>query len=260
MSSWDYTPAETSREAALSMSMERVGCVINMRAIVGFSRVPVRIDDAQLLVLLAQVQGGSLSALGQLYSQTVGKVYGLAMRITANRADAEEVTSDVYQQVWRAASQFNPERGTPAQWIMVIARNRALDCYRRRKADTVAQLAKIGQAPSPDHMPTAEEVVQQFEAGTLVRAALSSLNEVQAQLIGLAFFEGLTHREIATRTQLPLGTVKSHLFRALRVLRRTLTSSGMLEPFGADGAEQVEEPDAPIAGQDERAAQAHPTQ
>jgi RNA polymerase sigma-70 factor (ECF subfamily) len=203
-------------------------------ALFGNGKASDRPDDAQLLALLSQIRSGSISALSQLYTHTVGKVYGLALRITANPADAEEVTCDVYQQVWRAASRFDPERGSPSQWILVITRSHALDCYRRRQSARAAQLAQIDQPNLADDIPTAEEIVQQFEAGTRVRAALSSLSTVQARLIGLAFFEGLSHLEIASRTQLPLGTVKSHLRRALRVLRRTLTSTGLSEASGGD--------------------------
>ncbi|HEX4050822.1 MAG TPA: sigma-70 family RNA polymerase sigma factor [Steroidobacteraceae bacterium] len=229
-----------------------------MRALFGHNKVTVHADDAQLLALLTQIQAGSISALSQLYSATVGKVYGLTLRITANRADAEEVTCDVYQQVWRAASQFDPKRGSLSQWILVIARNRALDCYRRRRPHTAAQWAG-GQPPPQDDIPTAEEMVQQFEVGTRVRAAISSLSAVQARLIGLAFFEGLTHREIAARTQLPLGTVKSHLCRALTVLRRTLAGSDIPEPSRAESCVTADRREAPITALDVPQYQLPPT-
>lgn len=186
--------------------------------------------DNSLTETLEQLRRGDPDAFLSLYEATVRMVFALALRITANRADAEEVTNDVYAQLWRTASRFDPSRGGVLQWIAVIARSRALDHLRRRAQNGSVNPADRQVAYLPESAPTADDVLQSFERGTLVRAALSSLSSLQVQLIGLAFFEGLSHREIAARIRLPLGTVKSHIRRALLALREALVSADAPAP------------------------------
>jgi RNA polymerase sigma-70 factor, ECF subfamily len=178
--------------------------------------------------LMQQLSSGDTAALGRLYDATVGRVYARALRITGNPADAEEVTCDVYRQVWQNAKQFDPQRGIPLQWLMVIARSRALDCSRKSRAQrqsmhVAASLYENESSPSTD------EVLHQCEMAPILRATLLHLSSVQARVIGLAFFDGLSHREIARVAHMPLGTVKSHLCRALLVLRKALTGVGGLD-------------------------------
>src|SRR5665213_3952035 len=146
-------------------------------------------DGSCLARLVAQLQTGDSAALGQLYDATVGRVYALAHRIAGNRADAEEVTCDVYRHVWHNAKQFDSSRGSPLSWIMIIARNCAIDCCRRRRGPReVPNGAQSEQRHLADSAPTAEDLLYQFQRGTRVRAALASLNATQAMLISLAFF------------------------------------------------------------------------
>jgi RNA polymerase sigma-70 factor (ECF subfamily) len=178
-------------------------------------------DSAALAALIQRIRKQDPQALETLYDLTVQRVYGLALRIVAHAADAEEVCCDVYQQIWRTAKQFNPRRGNPLQWIMVITRTRALDCYRSRQR----QRAPVHLSAAPDSypeeaMPAAELLLEQFESDSAVRTAVSKLSPEQQLLIGLAFFQGLSHQQIADRTQLPLGTVKSHIQRGLAALRK----------------------------------------
>jgi RNA polymerase sigma-70 factor (ECF subfamily) len=182
---------------------------------------------------MKQLSGGDKAALGHLYDATVAKVYARVLRITGNPADAEEVTCDVYHQVWQNAKQFDPQRGIPLQWLMVIARSRALDCTRKRRAqreslDIAASLYVSDMAPSID------DVLNELEINPIVRGKLSHLTPVQARVIGLAFFDGLSHREVAQSTHMPLGTVKSHLSRALLVLRKALTGLNGIDTLMSD--------------------------
>jgi RNA polymerase sigma-70 factor (ECF subfamily) len=172
--------------------------------------------------LMQQLSSGDPAALGPLYDATVGRVYARALRITGNPADADEVTCDVYRQVWQNAKQFDPQRGIPLQWLLVIARSRALDCSRKNRAqrESLDVAASLYQSESA---PCIEELLHQREIAPILRATLLQLSPVQARVIGLAFFDGMTHREIAGLTRMPLGTVKSHLCRALLILRKALT-------------------------------------
>jgi RNA polymerase sigma-70 factor (ECF subfamily) len=188
---------------------------------------PAAADSTDLAELIGGVCREEQAALDQLYSLTISRVYALALRIVRNEADAEEVSCDVYQQVWRSARQWNPRRGSPLQWIMVIARTRALDTYRTRRWQRAqVHLDEAVDAYQGQAEPSVQELLEAFEAGSEVHAALSRLSAEQARLVGLAFFEGLTHPEIAERTQLPLGTVKSHIQRGLAALRKALADPG----------------------------------
>lgn len=176
-------------------------------------------DDATLAALMTGIQNGQQSALALLYDHTVGRVYALALRITANHADAEEVTSDVYQQVWRTAKAFDPTRGLPCQWIMAIVRTRALDrCRRVRTAREVLRSA-AEQSPHTESDSGPDSVLENLEAQLQMMSVLAELTPQQMYLIRLAFFDDMTHRQIAEHTRLPLGTVKSSIRRSLRLLR-----------------------------------------
>jgi RNA polymerase sigma-70 factor (ECF subfamily) len=179
--------------------------------------------EPELAALIGQIQLREESALGRFYDLTVAKVYALALRITGNAADAEEVTCDVYLQLWRDAKRYDRRRGNVSQWIMVVARSRALDCYRERRGrERGLHLGEREDSYQHEIAPIAEQLLQQLQVGGVVHAEIAKLSPVQQSLIGLAFFHGLSHQEIAAQTRLPLGTVKSHIARALATLRKAL--------------------------------------
>jgi RNA polymerase sigma factor (sigma-70 family) len=176
----------------------------------------------ELAGLMAGVAAGEQRALERFYRLTVSRVFGLALRIVRNRTSAEEVAEDVYVQIWRTAASYDAERGTPLGWALTICRSRALDALRRadkaildpdptERLDAVAQL-----------VPGLQDLLQASQEHAALHAALSRLQPMQRQYLGLAFFRGLTHAEIATTMQLPLGTIKSHIRRALVTLREEL--------------------------------------
>jgi RNA polymerase sigma-70 factor (ECF subfamily) len=140
--------------------------------------------------------------------------------------DAEEVVQDVFAQVWRDAARYVPERATVAGWIIMLTRTRAIDRLRARQArPDQAQGTDPGLvSPLPASGPTPEQVAVSADDGRLVRRALEGLPAEQRQLIDLAYYEGLTQTEIAERTGVPLGTVKTRVRSAMATLRSALAS------------------------------------
>jgi len=186
-------------------------------------------SEACLRDWIARVVRQDQQALAELYETLAGRVYGLALRITRQVQTAEEVTEDCFWQVWRQAPRFDPARGAAIAWIMTIARSRALDALRR--ADTTEpldedRLAGIEAEDGSDPQDLLDAVEKQHR----LHAALRDLEPLPRQLVALAFFRGLSHEEIAGQMGLPLGTVKSHIRRALLRLRELLGAA----PGGAN--------------------------
>lgn len=174
---------------------------------------------------IARVVDSDQAAIELLYESLVGQVYGLALRITRQEQLAEEVVQDTFWQVWRQAPRFDPERGLAKSWVMTIARSRALDALRRiepNESSLEPEALALFEAPGDDIPPDLLEAMQQ---GHQLHAALSSLDAMPRQLVSLAFFRGLSHDEIAEHSGLPLGTVKSHIRRALLALQQILTAN-----------------------------------
>ena len=181
-------------------------------------------DPAPLLALFERILRQDQKALAALYEQTVGRVYGLALRITRNEAAAEEIAEDVYMQVWKSAATYSLERGHPLAWIMVITRSRALDYLRRAdRAESHPEPETLADyADSANSANNPQDLLLAMESGTALHAAIARLPALQRQLLALAFFQGLSHSEIAAHARLPLGTIKTHLRRALQSLRAAL--------------------------------------
>jgi RNA polymerase sigma-70 factor (ECF subfamily) len=169
---------------------------------------------------------GEQQALARLYDDTSRLIYSIAMRILGNPADAEEVTMDVYSQVWKSAKEYNRDRGTPLGWLTMIARSRALDRVRRRSSrrDREAPIEAAGQPISDTDPP--EEAVVLAEQRRRVQAALAELSADQRLAIELSFFEGYTHSELAEKLGQPLGTVKTRIRLGMLRLRELLLPGG----------------------------------
>lgn len=189
------------------------------------------VDESRLRAWIGRVVERDEAALAALYDALLGRVYGLALRVTGRAELAEEVAEDTFWQVWRQAPRFDPERGTALAWVMTIARSRALDARRALDpaecTDDPESLAGIdaGGGDLADWAVTVQE-------GSRLHAALADLEAMPRQLVALAFFRGLSHEEIARQTDLPLGTVKSQIRRALLRLRQLLTmdDTNLLDP------------------------------
>ena len=175
-------------------------------------------------LLIAEIAAGSAEGLSRLYHRYAAVVYGLACRITRQAADAEEVVQDVFAQLWRQAPRYDAARGTVAAWLVMVTRARALDRLRGRRArpdvDAAVQPETAPALVAGD--PTPEQAAISAVEIDRVRAALVTLPEAQRALVELAFYEGMTHAEIAGRTGVPLGTVKTRLRAAAATLRGAL--------------------------------------
>src|SRR6185436_14274126 len=181
----------------------------------------VRVSEDEWLKLLQAIAGGDQGALHSLYEQTYRIVFTLIVRITMNRETAEEVTLDVFYDVWRKASTYDPANGSVVGWIMNQARCRAID---RLRFD---QRKKRVNTYPPTLMPTTNIVDPQQaslfeEQSRLLRRALDALTLEERRVIEIAFFSELTHQEVAAQLKQPLGTVKSRIRSGLAKLRQAL--------------------------------------
>lgn len=169
--------------------------------------------------LIGRLVAGDVDALGVLYDRHGRSAFGLAFRLLGDRARAEDVTHDAFLAIWRHADAYDPARGRVRAWLLTAVRNRCLDILRdrppgRRTDDLEALPDDGGGDPF-------ESALSRLQADA-VRAALAALPDEQREVIVLAYFDGLTHVEIAARSGLPLGTVKGRLRLGLVKLGQAL--------------------------------------
>lgn len=182
------------------------------------------LDLVRLTEQLAAMASGDATALGAVYDATVSQVYGVALRITRSAAVAEDVVAEVYLQAWQEAARYDPVRGTPNAWLLTICRSRALDALRRLdKAESHADPELL--RPNEDTVDDPLNLLLALDRNSEVHKALETLDAVQRQMIALAFFKGYTHAEIAQHVAMPLGTVKTHLRKALKHLEQVLPNT-----------------------------------
>ncbi len=172
-------------------------------------------------VLLERVSHGDAGAFAAFYDRHAGRILGLLSRLLGDRAAADDVLQEVFVQVWSQARQFDSSRGGPVLWLVMIARSRARDWWRRngRLTDT---LRDLGDAYAATDDQSGE--LERSESADLTRQALAQLPEEQRSAIRLAFYQGLTHVEIADRQRVALGTVKTRIRLGIRKLRGILGS------------------------------------
>ncbi|MEO6202817.1 MAG: sigma-70 family RNA polymerase sigma factor [Nitrospirales bacterium] len=179
-------------------------------------------SDRELVSLLHRTAQGDEVALGILYDKTVNFVYGLGFRVLGDTTLAEEVTMDVFLQVWRQAGQFDHSRGNPMVWLAVLTRSRAIDRLRIGKKDREAREPIERIASEPDVESNPEQSSVYLEQCRIVRQAINSLPSEQRETIELAYFGGLSQREIASQVGEPLGTVKTRIRLGMIKLRHVL--------------------------------------
>lgn len=167
------------------------------------------------VMLLTRVAASDSAALADLYDRHARLLYGLILRILNDRGEAEEALQDVFVQVWRHASAYNVGLGSPAAWLVGIARNRAIDRLRAR----AVRLRAADNVPAPSPVETPEASASAGERQRDVQRALEALPPEQRELIEHAYFSGLTQTELAARFGLPLGTVKTRIRTGLQALR-----------------------------------------
>jgi RNA polymerase sigma-70 factor (ECF subfamily) len=167
---------------------------------------------------VARVADGDKDALRELYDRYGRIVYGMAYRLTRDAQLAEEATQDTFVAVWRRAASFDPGRAKLSTWLFVIARNRAIELIRARTRTPEPQesVEPAGQEPDPADLATLADEAER------IAEVLAELPENQLEVIQLAFFDGLSHGEIAERLGQPLGTVKSRIRLGLSRLRALL--------------------------------------
>ncbi len=175
----------------------------------------------RLAVLVEGMRNGNERALEELYDATVGKLYALAAAILRRTEDAEEVVCATYAYAWDNAARYDSQRASVLGWLMMMCRSRALDLLRQRRNERLEV-----DASALDHLQDdtgrPEDLLSLVQQHSRVHAALSALTPERRHLVSLAFLQDLSHQEIATVTGMPLGTVKSHVRRALSQLREFL--------------------------------------
>lgn len=173
--------------------------------------------------LFAQIATGDQAAFAELYDRTSGLVYSVAHRILGQTAEAEDVTQEIYLAIWNNAGAFNPELSKPTTWIVTLTRNKCIDRLRRLRRRS--RVIDESLAFDEDGAATDEAGHAAGDNDTLrsqLRSALQAMPGQERRLLDLAFFGGLTQREIATELGLPLGTVKARIRRGLLRLRAPL--------------------------------------
>jgi RNA polymerase sigma factor (sigma-70 family) len=186
----------------------------------------------ELAGLLSRTALGDRAAFAQLYERTSGHLFAVLLRVQRDRALAEDLLQEVYVNVWRAAGGFDATRSQPLTWLTSIARNRAIDSLRRTQTQPQL-LSTTRDTDDDDNSPDAVERVPDDSPGPLelldracderqLHRCMDGLSASQRQSVALAFYDGLSHAEVAEHLCQPLGTVKSWLRRALQALKQCL--------------------------------------
>jgi RNA polymerase sigma-70 factor (ECF subfamily) len=181
----------------------------------------IELDDSQLLRRISLMEQDALEAL---YSRYSSPIYSLAMMMLKQPALAEEVTQDIFLNVWLKAGSYNPDRGAPKSWIMSVAHHKIIDAIRARRR-TVA-VGSSDEYDALDYFPsseasTEEQVEQNLDRERILKA-LQGLPDSQREVIMLAYFQGYSQSEMADRLKQPLGTVKTRVRLAMQKLRTIL--------------------------------------
>ena len=214
-------PSEHDR-GSQALAPETLGDVLYPRR-----RKPA-VSEEEWVALVRSIAGGDQLALHALYQRAHRLVFTLGVRLTGNRETAEELTLDVFHDVWQRAARYDPANGTVLGWIMNQARSRAIDRLRfenrKKRVDPDADHAVIGIEALDGH-----ELLALKQQGEALRAALAFLSPPEREAIEVAFFSELTHAEVAARLNEPLGTIKTRIRSGLHKLRKVLAN-------GANGA------------------------
>lgn len=166
--------------------------------------------------LLAAVAGGDVDAFEELYDIFERPVYSVALRAVSDKQKAEEVVQDTFLKIWRSAARFDPDKGAAAGWIFTITKRTAIDLSRRElRVPVPSEIADESSVP---------DGIDDLWSSWQVNRALSSLPQDQRQAVDLFVICGLTHAEVATRLDIPLGTVKTRIYGGLKRLRQSVAA------------------------------------
>jgi RNA polymerase sigma-70 factor, ECF subfamily len=178
-------------------------------------------DDTEDIRLLQAIAARDEQALARLYDRYRLILFGLTMRILNSRPEAEDVLQEVFLQVWRRASDFDPQRGKPFTWLVTLTRSRAID--RLRQLGARNRLAESASEVLPEQSSDAVTDTLHAEQREIVMSALAQLPEEQKRVLLLAYYEGLTQSEIAEKLATPLGTIKTRMRTGMMKLRELLS-------------------------------------
>jgi len=174
--------------------------------------------EASDLALVTAIRSGDQGAMAALYDRYSSIVYAVALRVLQDTGAAEDVLQDIFMQLWRNPGAFDSSRGNMGAWLAVIARNRAIDALRKRRPEN--NIDDVIVSVEPDMASDAER----SRAMEKVRGALDGMAVSQRSALEMAYFEGLTHVEIAAKTGEPLGTIKTRIRTGLLSLRKVLAA------------------------------------
>ena len=166
------------------------------------------------LAMVTALKSGDQSAVEQLYDRYSPILYAVALRVLGDSGAAEDVMQEVFLQLWRNPGAFDAARGSLGAWLSVITRNRAIDCLRKRRPET--DLEEVVVSVAPDLASDADR----SRAAEKVRAVLGVMPSAQRTALEMAYFEGMSHTEIAAKTGEPLGTIKTRIRAGLMALRK----------------------------------------
>lgn len=196
-----------------------VGSGVPPRPADGTEWVP-DLQSAHLVGLISQAARGDHLAFAELYDLTVGRVYGTVLKVVRSPDHAEEVTQEVYAELWQQAGRYSADRGGVVSWMVTVARRRAVDRVRSVSSEVARDQRYAGAAdPEIDEVWDRTRQKQDIER---VRSGLRTLTDVQSEALALAYYEDLTQSQIARRLNVPLGTVKTRIRDAMRRLGEAL--------------------------------------
>lgn len=181
------------------------------------------VTDAEAALVAAVAAGDRREALSELYGRYERRLYGLGCRLLGDTSLAEELVQETFVRLWRKASQFDPERGSVSTFVFTIARRIAVDLWRRPSSRPFEPEAEEGHGGAGT---VASDPVEGILVGLTVRDALDSLSEAHREVLELGYRHGLKQAEIAARLGVPLGTVKTRTYHALRALKSALEERG----------------------------------
>jgi RNA polymerase sigma-70 factor (ECF subfamily) len=177
-------------------------------------------EQSFLIAALQRVASGDKLAFRELYRRTCARLLGVCLRVTADRQEAEDVLQEVYVTVWQKAAVFDPARASPITWLAALARNRAIDRLRANGRRITTSMECIDE-PADESAGALDQLLE-AEGEHDITACIEELAKGDAVLVCTAFFQQATYAELATRSGMPLGTVKSRIRRALMKLRACL--------------------------------------
>ncbi len=190
---------------------------------------PLLNEEAALQGLIQRMAQGHAAAMAELYDVTISRVFSVVRRFSSDDASAQDVTQEVYLQAWHQASRFDAQRGAAMAWLLNLARSRALDAWRKLASNPVMANSDVAEEASAHwlHAQQPADLLEATDTKAQLHAALQQLPAATRQMLSLAFFHDMTHLEISAHLQIPLGTVKSTIRRALLSLRDTLHQGGL---------------------------------